>query len=165
MSFADYIIILLLIASGMIIVLLFIQRRLRQSHYAEQTLNMVRQEMEHLLMKMNSGADQHITLIDDRAQQLRKLLAQAQKTIQLLKKETEKNSSSVQNYHELLQKVALIKDEPEELPESKHQRILRYCREGMSVQDIATKLSVSVSEIELSLSLHGAGEDDAARKA
>lgn len=128
------------------------RRRLTYTNYLEKTLTLLNAEVEQLVLKLNQVSDRNISLLDSRIGTIKTLLARSNRVIDLLQREQKQNVKSAERYTEILNQVKEIQSQPA-AEEEKKQQIQIAALKGMSSEQIARSFSLSVSEVELILSL------------
>gem|GEM_PF-4560396 len=129
-----------------------LRRRLTYTNYLEKTLTLLNAEVEQLVLKLNQVSDRNISLLDSRIGTIKTLLARSNRVIDLLQREQKQNVKSAERYTEILNQVKEIQSQPA-AEEEKKQQIQIAALKGMSSEQIARSFSLSVSEVELILSL------------
>jgi DNA-binding NarL/FixJ family response regulator len=137
-----------LAVAGYFIVYLILKAKLTRSVDPKAILESIREEVDRIIVELNSTTDRNITLLEDKVQSLSTLLEQADKKITILKREIEKHEVSAKVYSELRDKQIA---EPEE--QDRQTQVLNLHRQGISAAVIAKRLGITLAEIELILSL------------
>ncbi|UCF97667.1 MAG: hypothetical protein JSV89_21240 [Spirochaetaceae bacterium] len=137
-----------LLIGGYFIVYLLLKAKLNKSLDPKAVLESIREEVDRIIVELNSTTDRNITLLEDRVQNLSSLLEQADRKIVVLKREIEKHELSGKVYSELAEKR---NQEPVE--EDLHTRVLHLHKQGISASAIAKRLGITLAEIELIITL------------
>jgi hypothetical protein len=139
-----------LIIVGYFVIYLILKSRLKALVDPKTVLDSIRDEVDRIIVELNSTTDRNITLLEDKVQTLSGLLEQADKKIGILRREIEKHEMSAKVYSELASKRV-----PQPVEEDLHTRVLRLYGEGISASAIARQLGIALAEIELIISLAG----------
>jgi hypothetical protein len=136
--------------AGYFIVYLILKAKLNKSVDPKAILESIREEVDRIIVELNSTTDRNITLLEDKVQSLSTLLEQADKKIGILKREIEKHELGAKVYSELAHsRQGLQKAEEQD----RHTRVLNLHRQGISTSAIAKRLGITLAEIELIISL------------
>lgn len=156
---------LALIIAGFLVLYVLLRRRIESRTDASALLAQVRDEVDRLIVELNQTTDRNVSLLEDRLASLADLLAQADKRIALLRRESEKHDTSTQIYTRLLQRRPAAEppgreegaaQKPEETPrkpEELRDQVLRLHAAGLSASMIARRLGITVAETDLIVSL------------
>jgi transcriptional regulator len=136
--------------AGYFLVYLILKAKLKRFVDPKAILESIREEVDRIIVEMNSTTDRNITLLEDKVQSLSNLLEQADKKIGILKREIEKHELSAKVYSELARNGKRVQ-EPEE--QDRHSQVLNLHRQGISPSAIAKRLGITLAEIELIISL------------
>ena len=134
--------------AGYFIVYLILKAKLQKSVDPKVVLDSIREEVDRIIVELNSTTDRNITLLEDKVQNLSSLLEQADKKIGLLRREIEKHELSGRVYSELAEKRG-----QEVTEEDLQSRVLRLHEQGISASAIAKRLGITLAEIELIVTL------------
>ena len=145
-----FILYLALLIAGYFIVYVILKKKITASMDPQAVLQKIREEVDRIIVGLNSTTDRNITLLEDRVKSLADMLQQADKKIGVLRRETEKHELAAKLYSELAGKRVT---EPEEQPEDVHSRVVKLHREGVTPSVIGKRLGITQAEIELILSL------------
>ena len=139
-----------LAVAGYFIVYLILKTKLRQSVDPKSILESIREEVDRIIVELNSTTDRNITLLEDKVQSLSALLEQADKKIGILKREIEKHELSSKVYSELAhgRKGTQVAEE-----QDRRTQVLNLHRQGISKSAIAKRLGITLAEIELIVTL------------
>jgi len=136
--------------AGYFIVYLILKAKVNKSVDPKAILESIREEVDRIIVELNSTTDRNITLLEDKVQSLTSLLEQADKKIGILKREIEKHELSGKVYSELARSGPRVQ-QPEE--QDRRTQVLNLHRQGISASAIAKRLGITLAEIELILSL------------
>lgn len=136
--------------AGYFIVYLILKAKLNKSVDPQAILESIREEVDRIIVELNSTTDRNITLMEDKVQSLTALLEQADKKIGILKREIEKHELSGKVYSELARGGQRIQ-QPEE--QDRRTQVLNLHRQGISASAIAKRLGITLAEIELIVTL------------
>jgi hypothetical protein len=114
----------------------------------QAVLESIREEVDRIIVELNSTTDRNITLLEDKVQSLTTLIEQADKRIGILRREIEKHELAGKVYSELAEKRGRV---PEE--QDVHTQVVQLHRQGISASVIAKRLGITLAEIELIISL------------
>ena len=137
-----------LAVAGYFIVYLILKAKLNKAVDPKAILESIREEVDRIIVELNSTTDRNITLLEDKVQSLSTLLEQAGKKIGILRREIEKHELSGKVYSELAEKRV---QEPEE--QDRRAQVLQLHRQGISTSAIAKRLGITLAEIELIITL------------
>ena len=136
--------------AGYFIVYLILKAKVNKSVDPAAILESIREEVDRIIVELNSTTDRNITLLEDKVQSLTSLLEQADKKIGILKREIEKHELSGKVYSELARSGQRVQ-QPEE--QDRRAQVLNLHKQGISASAIAKRLGITLAEIELILSL------------
>jgi DNA-binding NarL/FixJ family response regulator len=136
--------------AGYFIVYLILKAKLNKSVDPKAILESIREEVDRIIVELNSTTDRNITLLEDKVQSLNALLEQADKKIGILKREIEKHELSAKVYSELAHGAKVVQKEEEQ---DRHTQVLNLHRQGISASAIAKRLGITLAEIELIVTL------------
>jgi hypothetical protein len=134
--------------AGYFIVYLILRAKLHKSVDPKVVLESIREEIDRIIVELNSTTDRNITLLEDKVQNLSALLEQADKKIGILRREIEKHELSGKVYTELAEKRG-----QETVEQDLQSRVLQLHRQGISASAIAKRLGITLAEIELIVTL------------
>ena len=136
--------------AGYFIVYLILKAKLNKSVDPKAILESIREEVDRIIVELNSTTDRNITLMEDKVQSLSTLLEQADKKIGILRREIEKHELSAKVYSDLARSEKRV-----EIPEEQDRstRVLNLHRQGVSASAIAKRLGITLAEIELIITL------------
>jgi hypothetical protein len=136
--------------AGYFIVYLILKAKLRTYVDPKAILESIREEIDRIIVELNSTTDRNITLLEDKVQSLTTLLEQADRKIGILRREIEKHEMGTKVYSELARGGQRL-EEPEE--QDRHTQVLDLHRQGISPAAIAKRLGITLAEIELIITL------------
>lgn len=136
--------------AGYFIVYLILKARLNKSVDPKAILESIREEVDRIIVELNSTTDRNITLLEDKVQSLTTLLEQADKKIGILRREIEKHELSVKVYSELAGSGKGMQKADEQ---DRQSQVLNLHRQGISPSAIAKRLGITLAEIELIITL------------
>ena len=136
--------------AGYFIVYLILKARLNKSVDPKAILESIREEMDRIIVELNSTTDRNITLLEDRVQSLNALLEQADKRIGILRREIEKHELSVKVYSEL---AGSARGGQKAEEQDRQLQVLNLHRQGISPSAIAKRLGITLAEIDLIITL------------
>jgi hypothetical protein len=137
-----------LLIAGFFIVYFILKQKLSKSLDPQAVLEAIREEVDRIIVELNSTTDRNITLLEDKVQSLTTLIEQADKKIGILRREIEKHELAGKVYSELAEKRG---KEPEE--QDVHTQVIQQHRQGISASVIAKRLGITLAEIELIITL------------
>jgi len=137
-----------LLIAGFFVVYLILKQKLSKSLDPQAVLESIREEVDRIIVELNSTTDRNITLLEDKVQSLTTLIEQADKRIGILRREIEKHELAGKVYSELAEKRG---KEPEE--QDVHTQVVQLHRQGISASAIAKRVGITLAEIELIISL------------
>ena len=137
-----------LVIAGYFIVYLILKAKLNKSVDPKAILESIREEVDRIIVELNSTTARNITLLEDKVRDLSALLEKADKKIGILKREIEKHELSGKVYSELAEKRV---QEPEE--QDRRTQVLHLHRQGISASAIAKRLGITLAEIDLIVTL------------
>jgi hypothetical protein len=135
---------------GYFSVYLILKAKLNKSVDPKAILESIREEVDRIIVELNSTTDRNITLLEDKVRGLSTLLEQADKKIGILRREIEKHELSGKVYSELARDGKRVQEPEEQDP---HTQVLSLHRQGISPSAIAKRLGITLAEIELIISL------------
>ncbi len=162
------------VLAGLAVVYLALRSRIDRSIARLDPAAEIREELASVMVEMNRTTERNIALLEDRIGQLNQLLADADRKIALLRRESEKHETSRMVYTHLAKAAA---DKPQAAPpqqagadtraddraengrapaapaETLESRVLRLEREGFSAAVIANRVGSTIGEVELIISL------------
>lgn len=136
--------------AGYFIVYLILKAKLNKSVDPKAILESIREEVDRIIVELNSTTDRNITLLEDKVQSLSTLLEQADKKIGILRREIEKHELGAKVYSDLARSGKRIESSEEQ---DRSTRVLNLHRQGVSASAIAKRLGITLAEIELIISL------------
>jgi septal ring factor EnvC (AmiA/AmiB activator) len=158
--------------AALIGIYIYFKRRIDKSLRSNELIATVRGEMEQLVTELNQTTNRNVEIIEERINQLKAISARADKQIKLLTKEIEKKEKETDTYSSIRYKKFSGaekenlgtggREEPDRgetatsdvrKQKPRRERVLELYRLGMNMEEIAKKLEMTMSEIELIISL------------
>ena len=154
---------------------LYLRNRIEKAVSSEEWISRIRDEIDELVLEMNQTAERNVALLEDRIKAMEALLAEADKRLLLMQKETEKTDLSRQVYTHLKKSAVIPKvplppsdgiqlslaEEEREMekkePLSLKDQVMSLYGQGFSSEIISQKLHSSIAEVDLIISLHTEG--------
>ena len=162
---------LLLSATALIISIvsfLYLKSYLKRRTGQKQILAELREEVNNILKSINDTTDRDISLIEEREKNLKTLLEEADKRLKVYAREMERHSNSERaraaldkkptaTYESLGKNRFKAEPKPEAAlpakPPSTREQIHSLLRSGISEPAIASRLGISVSEVEFAAAM------------
>jgi len=165
----------------MILFFLYNRRYLKRTLDPQGLLTEVREEINQVLTEMNNVTDRNIDIMEDRIQKIRGLIQETDKKIILFQRELKKGDKEPIIYSHLVRRMPLkpvesqgesqvesprpsqeasLPKEPEEEKKkavSNKERVVQLYRQGFSPDIIASRVGITMGEVELIISLQGRG--------
>lgn len=129
-------------------IFLFFRNRLNRFIKSSLYLEQIRNEVDGLVIELNQTTNRNIGLIEERLDKLSELLDKADKSIVLLSKNVEQKREETRVYTDLKKKVPFVEQEM-----SLGDKVKQMYMDGMKKEVIASKLDVTLSEVDLILSI------------
>jgi len=147
-----------------LIVILFIYLNLtKQIHNTKSydyIIEQIRRDVEELVVEINQTTDRNISLVEDRINTIKTLLTQVDSRIKLLDRENGKPKNIIPRYTNLqktiLSDVTKIRNDQKV---SKREQVIELSKKGFTSGIIASKVGVSIGEVELIISLTSGKEE------
>jgi len=136
--------------AGYFIVYLILKAKLKHFVDPKAILESIREEVDRIIVELNSTTDRNITLLEDKVQSLSTLLEQADKKIGILRREIEKHELGSKVYSELAHSRKGVQEAEEQ---DRHTQVLNLHRQGISKSAIAKRVGITLAEIELIVTL------------
>ncbi len=137
---------------GFLVVYFLLKRWLERRIKADDMGQKIQDELGSIMVELNRTTEQNIQLIEDKIGTLQELLAEVDKRLSVLKRESEKHEISRSIYDQLRQGQA--RDERGQIGDRNIQKeVMRLNGEGFSPSIIAGYLGTTVGEVELIISL------------
>ena len=149
---AAYIILVGLQILGLIVVYHLLKKRIARVAEPDAVLDKVRNELNSIMVELNSTTDQNVRLISNRIEQLKELLSTTDRKISLLKRETEKHDVSKAVYSQIMNRGPQI-GAKKVGDKSVQDEVIKLHREGFSAGVIAGHVGTTVAEVELIISM------------
>ena len=154
------------VLAGLALVYLLLRSRIDRGIARLDPAAEIREELASVMVEMNRTTERNIALLEDRIGRLSQLLADADRKIALLRRESEKHETSRMVYTHLAKAAAekpLAQPPPQAAAESARapappeetleSKVMRLEREGFSPAVIANRVGSTVGEVELIISL------------
>jgi hypothetical protein len=141
---------------------------IRRSINQEESLKAARDEVNRIIFRIEEVTDQDISLIEDKEKTLKALLEEADKRINVYATELEKSRNVQKTYQELGRSRPPVFSPPGEegqnlppagqmdekaAPGNMNEQIRNLALAGFSPPVIASRLGISISEVELAMAL------------
>ena len=160
-------------------VYLLLKRRVDRALSGAEVIDRMRDEVTGMVVELNQTAERNIGLIEERIRKLQSLVGDADRRIQLLRRESDRHEVGSRVYEQLkgssprgrpvnavpeapAQEANIlptpdpdVTDRREATPESTADSVWALHRQGIEPRLIATRLGTSVDEVELIISLGG----------
>ncbi len=134
----------------------FFKKRIDKSLRTDAVVNTIREEVEQLIIELNQTTNRNVAIIEERINQLKEVIALADKQIKVLNREIRKSAKETDTYaHMKPNPVKIQKNAPsfeDETNSTREQALLLYSK-GNSVESISKELRITVAEVELIISL------------
>ena len=158
---------LLSIAINSVLVLsafVYFKLKISSSLSGDRVLNDLRDEVNHLVVELNSTTERNLGLVEERIAKLQELVRDADKKIFLLSRESEKHRLGTEVYDKLRRAAPLVsklqeqdtidKSAEQRLEKSAAELVIDLHRKGFDPKLIASKTGSSLGEVELIISLY-----------
>jgi hypothetical protein len=147
---------------------LYLRAYIRRSLRQEESLEAARDEVNRIIFRIEEVTDKDISLIEDKEKTLKALLEEADKHIKIYTKELEKDRTAQKTYQELGRNRPPVFSPPREegqahppagqmdekaAPANMNEQIRNLALAGFSPPVIASRLGISISEVELAMAL------------
>jgi hypothetical protein len=149
---------------------LYLRSYIKRSISQEENLNAARDEVNRIILRIEEVTDRDISLIEDREKTLKALLEEADRRIKVYTKELEKGIKVQKTYQELGKSRPPVfgasgsgeegPDHPpagqmdeKAAPGNMNEQIRNLALAGFSPPVIASRLGISISEVELAMAL------------
>lgn len=158
---------LLVILVNLVVLLVFFlyfRRRIDRALQTENILHDIRVEVDEMIVDLNQTTDRNVGLVEDQLARLAARIAEADRRIMVLKKESEKTRTTDTVYTHLKPVAPQLAEKPSkpaekrveksaEKPKSAREQVLEMYRTGLEAREIAAKLGKTLGEVELIISL------------
>jgi len=160
--------------SMLVLFALYIGRN-RNRKDAKRVLKEIRSQVNELVSEFDRVADRNISIIEDRVRQIESLIGDADKRIRLLGEKSNESESHKKVYSDLKKKMPLVPNsldrrakkstvidsQPElfvedgkvDVEQSMKSKVVNLFNKGISSKEIASKLGITIGEVELVISL------------
>ncbi len=156
------------------VVYLIFRRKINRALEGSELIDMIKDEVNHLVVELNQTAERNIGIIEERIVRLQKLVGDADRKIMLLGKESEKVKFGAEIYDRLKKAAPIMRPvgQPEipsigdpdrasdpdvaEVPvveRTASEEVLVLHRQGFDSRIIAARTGSTIGEIELIVSL------------
>jgi hypothetical protein len=150
---------------------LYLRAYIRRSVNQEESINAVKDEVNRIIRRIEEVTDRDISLIEDKEKTLKAILEEADKRIKVYTKELEKGWNAQKTFQEVGFSRPLVFTPPREeeqeaaprppagqmdekaAPENMNEQIRNLALAGFSPLVIASRLGISISEVELAMAL------------
>lgn len=153
----EYVVLVALIVIGFTVLYLVLRRIVNRWFINAAQLDKIQQEVEKMLVELNHATSRNIDLIETRIQDLKEILATADKRIGLLKREEEKHEIGKTVYTRIMKNPSvpvINRNTVDDMPAlNVRDRILNLHHSGFSSSMIANQVGKTVGEVELVISL------------
>ncbi len=155
----DLFILIILQIFGFALIFIILIRKINKSQNYNAIIDKVKLELSSIMVEINHTTEQNIRLIEDKINSLSNLLSNADKKINILKRETAKHEVSNKVYDKILLSKKETSNGNELKPDNTANEVniqdkaFKLFNEGFSKEIIAGKLGVTIGEIELIISL------------
>ena len=160
----------ILIFDNVLILILFILilHKSRYKRESSKLIKEIRSQVNDLVSEFDKVADRNISIMEERVKSVQKAVNNADKRLRLLDDKKSNDLISNGHYTQLKKKSLIVKKEAsskkriqpdlfskknENEPVDKKEQVTILFKNGLTVRDIATKLSITMGEVELILSL------------
>lgn len=142
----------------------YFRRRIDRALQAENILRDIRGEVDEMIVDLNQTTDRNVGLVEDQLARLSARIAEADRRIVVLKKESGRARTTDAVYTHLKPVVQQLAEKPArpvekkverspEKPKSVREQVLEMYRSGLEAREIATKIGKTLGEVELIISL------------
>jgi hypothetical protein len=164
---------------GLILIYFLLRREIRRSFSSNELFRQVESEVDSVITELNRTTERNITLIEDKIRQLSQLVRQADHRITLMQKERESGKDRGVEKEPPSPKSLVyprpvrsdppkqpdlpidlsppaVEPEPGLLPEkrlTRREQVMLYHRQGLERTLIASKLGITLGEVDLIVSL------------
>jgi len=135
----------------------YFKRRIDKSLKTEEVINSIRKEIEQLILELNQTTNRNVDIIEDRIQNLKEVIASADKQVKILNREIQKKAKETDTYANI--KPVFVKNKPsqktvEKNPRTTRDRVITLFYKGENIEDISKDLGITLAEVELIISLN-----------
>lgn len=140
----------------------FFKRRIDKSLRTEEVVTTIREEIEQMIVELNQTTNRNVDIIEERINQLKQVIASADKQIKVLNKEIRSKAQESETYLNLKPSPAAAQKRREETEkrdmtgdkkDSTKDRVLLLYNRGESAEYISKELGITVAEAELIITL------------
>lgn len=146
------------------LVILFIYlkltKQIRNTKSYDYMIERIRRDVDELVVEINQTTDRNISLVEDRINTIKTLLVQVDSRITLLDREIKKPKKVIPRYTNL-QKTIIpdVTKTRNDQNVSKREQVIELSKKGFTSGIIASKVGVSIGEVELIISLTSGKEE------
>ena len=155
--------IILAIGINLVIIFLLYRKMAKEIHNSKSTdtvLNEIRNDVNDIILQINQATERNISLIEDRIKKIHDLLPLADKRIAILDREAVKQKEEVPLYTNIRKKILPnVKQTRNDQKISKKEQVIELYKNGFSSGIIASKVGISIGEVELIISLSSGKEE------
>jgi hypothetical protein len=156
----NLIIIILLQILGFAVIYIILKKMINNNQNQNAIIEKVKNELNSIMVEINQATEQNIGLIEDKINTISEILKNADKKINIMKRETEKHQVSSKIYDKILSNKKPVKlKKTEQIIKSnkkennRNNEVYELFNEGFSSEIIAGKLGLTVGEVDLIISL------------
>ncbi|MDR0472551.1 MAG: hypothetical protein LBH43_02600 [Treponema sp.] len=152
----------------------YLRHYIKKRTSTETALEGIREEVNRLLIRIDETTNRDISLLEDKELSLKALLEETEKRLKVYTRELDRSLASERTYRELGKNLAVTEttapreeipveeqaaqeENREEIPDntvsSSGEQIRRLANSGFSPALIASRLGISISEVELAIAL------------
>jgi hypothetical protein len=137
---------------GFLVIYIILKRWMGRRIKEDESGEKIQDELTSIMVELNRTTEQNIQLIEDKIGALQELLAEVDKKLSVLKRESEKHEISRSIYDRI--KQAQESGEGTQIRDRNVQKeVIKLHREGFSPSIIAAQVGTTVGEVELIISL------------
>ena len=144
-------------------VFIYVKRRIDAGLSGEKLINDLRDEVNHLIVELNSTTERDLVFIEERITKLQRLIQEADKKILLLSRESERHRIGSEVYDKLKRVVPMAPKAQDPEPEAESaekvvektsaEMVVDLHRKGFDPKIIASRTGSNLGEVELIISL------------
>jgi DNA-binding NarL/FixJ family response regulator len=135
------------------IVYLVLKRKFEREMNPDAVLRQIRGEVNELIVELNQTTERNVSLIEERIAELNRCVEESDKRLSLLKRESERNERSQEVYSHLNPRIVAKPDSQAKKELTKREQVIDLYNKGMDPKLIASRLDITLGEIELIISL------------
>lgn len=133
----------------LLLIYLFLKKKIDNTSSVEHILKSVRDEVDRMLVELNQTADRNIALLESKLNDVHDVMEQADRKIKVLEREKEKQDLSRKIYSELNKNTKIAAEERD-----LQQEVINMFQSGVAESIIAKRLNLPVGEVQLIISLN-----------